>query len=240
LKGIAEMRVFLVAVAMSVTLAAAPSFAQAPATQTPTPKPSTPPAAPRPTPAPGTQAPATPAPTPQAAPQPPRPFPEGSKIAYVNVQRVASDSEDGKASTAKLSALQQKKSTELNEKTKAVTAAEQKLQQGGSLLNDAARSQLEKDVERYKVELQRMQQDAQAEMTDMQQELQAEFQRKLLPIIQQVVAEKGVQILFSVGDSGILWADTGLDLSAEVIRRLDGLTPSSSATPKPPAKPPVQ
>jgi outer membrane protein len=221
------MRLFAITAALLITLAAAPSHAQ-------TPQP------PKPAPTPTQPAPATPAPTPQVAPQPPRPFPEGAKVAYVNVQRIANESAEGKASTAKINALSQKKSTEINEKNKALQAAQQKLQSGGSLLNDAARGQLEKDIEKMNLDLQRMQQDAQAEVNELQTELQQEFQKKLLPIIQQVVAEKGVQILFSVQDSGILWADTGLDLSAEVIKRLDG---GAAATPKPPAptpKPPVQ
>src|SRR3954470_20310711 len=62
-------------------------------------------------PTPGTQKPAAPAPaTPPAAPAaqtpppaqtPPKPFPEGAKIAYVNVQAIASSSVEGKAATSK-------------------------------------------------------------------------------------------------------------------------------------------
>lgn len=67
----------------------------------------------------------------------------------------------------------------------------------------------------------------------MQNELQLEFQRKVAPIIQQVATEKSVQMLFSQGDSGLVWADAGLDLTAEVIRRFDAVT----AAAKPPATP---
>ena len=33
--------------------------------------------------------------------------------------------------------------------------------------------------------------------------------------------EKGLHVVFSVRDSGIVWADAGIDLSAEVIKRFD-------------------
>jgi hypothetical protein len=49
-------------------------------------------------------------------------------------------------------------------------------------------------------------------------------------IIESVAREKGLQLLFSQADSGLVWADTGLDLTAEVIRRLDA---ASAAAPKP-------
>src|SRR6476469_8083859 len=102
--------------------------------------------------------PATPAPAPPAAPAaqtppapapaPPKPFPEGAKIAYVNVQAIASNSVEGKAATSKLEELKKKKTAELADKNKQLQTAQTKLQQGGSVLNDAARAQLDKDIEK--------------------------------------------------------------------------------------------
>ena len=57
--------------------------------------------------------------TPAPAPTPPKPFPEGAKIAYVNVQAIASNSVEGKAATSKLDDLRKKKTAEIAEKNKA-------------------------------------------------------------------------------------------------------------------------
>src|SRR6478735_2954470 len=182
------------------------------------------------TPAPGTQKPAAPAPAPAApaaqtppapAPAPPKPFPEGAKIAYVNVQAIASNSVEGKAATAKLDELRKKKSTELGEKNKALQAAQTKLQQGGAVLNDSARGALEKDIEKINRDIQFFQQDANTELQEMQNTLQADFQEKLNPILEQVATEKGLHMLLDVSNSGAVWANSGLDLTAEVIRRFD-------------------
>src|SRR5262245_60472110 len=124
-------------------LQAAPSMAQtapqrpaAPAGQQPAPRP-TPPAG---------QQPAAPAPAPQPAPAqtpaPPAPFPAGAKIGVVNLQTIASLSAEGKASTAKIQTLVQKKQTEAAAKTKALQDGQTRLQQQGALMNEAARSQL--------------------------------------------------------------------------------------------------
>ena len=225
-------RIAAVAV-LSIMLAAAPTYAQgtpapaqpAPAGQQPAPKPAQP-----------TTPPAQTPPVPAA---PARPFPEGSKIAYINIQRIASESGEGKAATAKVQALNQKKVQELNEKNKALQADQQKLQSGGTVMSDAARSELEKKIERQNVDIQRTTQDAQQEVQELQQELQNEFQRKLLPIVQQVAQEKGLHLLLSAGDSGIVWADAGLDITADVIKRFDGGAPAATPAAKPPAtKPP--
>src|SRR6185436_19848387 len=113
---------------------ATPGYAQATAPQQ---KPATPPTTPPATP------PAAAAPAP--APKPPAPFPEGAKFAFIDIQAVASNSAEGKTATAKLDELRKKKNTELLAKSNALKAMQDKLQSGGSVLNDAARSQLEKD-----------------------------------------------------------------------------------------------
>ena len=72
------MRAFVVAAALSILLAAAPGFAQAPA--------------------------AAPAPAPQAAPAQP-PFPAGARYAFINIQRIAAESAQGKALSSRVQTL---------------------------------------------------------------------------------------------------------------------------------------
>jgi Skp family chaperone for outer membrane proteins len=214
------MRRFAPVATLVVVLSAASAFAQAPAAQTP---------APAPAPAPAAQAPAAPAAVP--APVPPAPFPVGAKIAFVDFQRVASESVEGQNSTGKINALVAKKQAEGAEKAKALQANQQKLQQSGGVMSDAARLQLERDIERQTKEGERFQQDAQAEINELQQELQVEFQKKISPLVQQLGQEKGIQILFSRMDAGIVWWDPGIDLSSELIKKLDAITPRSTAAP---------
>jgi outer membrane protein len=196
------------------------------------------PAAPAPAPAPAQPAATTPpslAPAP--AQGPPKPFPEGAKIAYVNVQAIASNSVEGKAASAKVAELQKQKVAELGEKNKQLQALQTKLQQGGSVLSDQARGQLEKDIEKMQRDIQFFQQDANSELQDLQTNLQNDFQEKLNPVLEQVATEKGLNMLLDIGNSGAVWANTGLDLSAEVIRRFDAA--SKAGTPAPAAATPA-
>ena len=131
-------------VALSLMLLAAPTFAQAPA------------------PAPRPAAPAAPAAV---------AFPEGAKYAFVNVQRIATESAEGKVATNQVQALNSKKVDELNAKNKQLQTAQQKLESGGSVLSAAAQAQLQKEVERLQVDIQRFTEDAQAEVTQLTSEL---------------------------------------------------------------------
>ena len=184
-------------------------------------------------PAPAQPAPAAPAQPPaQAAPpaQPPAPFPAGAKVAYFNPQAVFQNSSDGKAAVSRVNALIQKKQTENADKAKLLQGNQQKLQTSGSVMNEAARAQLEKEIERQTKDAERFQQDAQAEINELQQEVQNEFVKKLSPIIEQLANEKGLHIVFNAVESGIAWAAPGLDLTADVVKKLDAAKPA--ATPK--------
>ncbi|HEX5473128.1 MAG TPA: OmpH family outer membrane protein [Vicinamibacterales bacterium] len=187
------------------------------------------PAGQRPAQTPAGQQPAAPKPAakPPVAPAPaaqPKPFPVGAKYAYVDVQTVFSTSEAGKAALAKVNALREKETAAITEKNKALQALQTKLNTGGSVLSATARRDLQHQIEQGQRELQFAQQNAQAELTDLQNEVQATFQKKLMPIVEQVGTEKGLLMVFSVRDAGLLWADPGLDLTKEVTARLDRAT----------------
>jgi Skp family chaperone for outer membrane proteins len=203
--------------ALSVcALSAAPVFAQAAGQTKPAP---TMPAAP-------------PAAAPAVAPAPPAPFPQGAKVAFFNPQVVFQASADGKAALTRVNGLIQRKQKEAEDKAKLLQGNQQKLQTSGNVMNEAARSQLEKEIEKQQKDGERFQQDAQAEVQELQTEVQNEFVKKLSPIISELAAEKGLHIVFNAGEAGIAWAVAGLDLTGDVIRRLDEKAAKPATTPK--------
>ena len=124
--------------ALSLALCA-PVFAQATPPPAGAPKPQTPPS----------QPPATPpaAAQPAAPKAPPVPFPQDAKIAFIDLNAIAAASASGKEASKKLEALQTKKMGEIQEKNKQLQALQTKLQTGGTVLSEAARGTLEKDID---------------------------------------------------------------------------------------------
>ena len=212
MKGVA------IAAVAAILVSASPVFAQAQAGQTPARPAAQAPAAARPAQTPAQ--PAAPA-VPPPAPQPPAPFPQGAKVGFVNLQAIAQLSADGKAAAAKVNAVAQKKQTEAADKAKLLQSNQQKLETSGGVMSETARAQLQKDIDRQTLEGQRFEQDAQAELNELQQQLQQEFQGKLMPVLEALSKEKGLQVLFSAGDSGVIWAEPGIDLTLEAVARLD-------------------
>ena len=209
------MRGLAFGVATAVMLAGSPSFAQ-----TPTQPPPAQPAAPvtqKPAP-PATPTPAQPAPAPPPAP---KPFPEGAKIGYVVLQRIANESAEGKMATTKIQALQQKKAAELQEKNKQLQGLDEKFKKEGSVMSSTAQGDMQRQMERLQKEIERFTQDAQQEIQELTTQLQGAFEQRMTPILGQVGQEKGLHFIFNAPDSGIVWADPGLDITADVIKRLD-------------------
>jgi len=213
------MRGLVLAAPLAVFMSAGVAFAQTPpAGQQPPAQPPARPAQP------------APAPAAPAAAQPPAPFPVGAKMAFINPQRIFQESAEGKASLSRVQTLITKKQTEGQDRQKKLQADQQKLQTSGAVMNEAARSQLEKDIEKQQLDGQRFQQDAQAEINELQQEVQNDFIKKVSPIIEAVAKEKGVQLVFDLNNAGLAYFEPGLDLSTEVIKKLDA---KPAAAPKP-------
>jgi Skp family chaperone for outer membrane proteins len=213
------VKMSIVAGALMLALAA-PVFAQT-APPAGAPKPQAPPAgAPKPQTPPATPPAAAPA-APKPAPAPPVPFPQDSKIAFVDMNVIAQNSSAGKDASKKLQEFQTRKVGELSEKNKQLTAMTTRRDTGTAALNDSARVQLDKDIDKLQRDIQFQQQNAQAEFQDLQTEVQNDFQKRLVPVIDEVAKEKGLYAIYSIADSGAAYVHPGLDLSAEITKRLD-------------------
>jgi len=202
---------------LAVALAAATAAAQPPPVQTPPPQ--NPPA--------------------QPAAQPARParrasLPEGAEIGVIFAQRVLDESVEGKAIATNCRRCSRKKLAELTEKNKGYEAAQARVNQIGVTADQKLAAQ--KEVDRLQVEIQRMQQDAQAELDDTRNQLYREFEKKLGPVVQQVFTERKLRMIISREANGLLWVDPAVDLTTEVIKRFDAAV--AAVRPAGPPKPP--
>jgi outer membrane protein len=151
----------------------------------------------------------------------PLPFPVGAKSGFVDLQRVFRESAEGKSLAARLNVLGQQKQSENGVKQKTLQDAQQQLKTSGGAMSEPERTQLQKDIERQQMELQRFQQDAQAELNKLQGEIKDEFLSSVNPVLGQIATEKQLEMILTVGGPPLVWYDPRLDLSAEIVKRLD-------------------
>jgi outer membrane protein len=165
------------------------------------------------------QAPAKPAEPVQPAPAPPPLFPAEAKFAFLNFQRVASDSVSGKLATRVLDELRKKKVSEIEIQNKALQALASKRDSGA--LNGTALTQVGKDIDKLQREIQFTQQSAQAEVQQLETELMTDFEKRVTPVVAAIAREKGLHAVFAADSAIALYVHPAIDISSEVIKRLD-------------------
>ncbi len=171
--------------------------------------------------APATKAPAKPAAV---------PLPADATVATVDLQAVLAQSTLGRAGRDKLNA----RNTTWNSQIQQVASRLQTLQQalnkdlaaGTSTAADIA--QKRQEVTSTQLEVQYKQQQRDAELQSLNDELAADFRAKVLPIIEAIRREKGLQLVIDDSGAQILAARPGLDLTQEVVARLDATVASQN------------
>jgi len=206
-------RIPTIALALSALLVAGQAVAQTTPPPTPTPTPKPPAATPQ----------TTPKPSPTTTPKPPtEPFPAGAMVAYVDLQLVVAQSKLGQAGHDQMTALNDKLSQAVAAKNKEIQALQDKIKNQQNLVADAIIQGWARDLDKMQRDAQYMVQDSQVQINQLNEQLLQNFQAKVLPIVEDLRKEKGLWIIFALGDnSNIAAAHAGLDLSWEVIKRLD-------------------
>jgi Skp family chaperone for outer membrane proteins len=141
-------------------------------------------------------------------------------IAYFSPQRAFFSSADGKAAQAKLTSLQAERSKEIDARNAAIKQLQAALQRTTAGLDAVTLRLREQEIERFSLDLQRYIEDAQAEFLGVQKELESAFLAKLTPALSLVVKDRGLMLVLNEDAGLIAWADPSLDITLEVVKRI--------------------
>lgn len=128
--------------------------------------------------------------------------------AILNMPRLLAESVEGKAASAKLEAFRREKEKALTVKRGDVDVLIQKKASAGT-------------IERSRIELQRLAEDSEAELTEMQRSLELDFFGKVQPVVMQILSEDRLGLLFTFPNPIIVWASESVDITPKVIQRLN-------------------
>jgi Skp family chaperone for outer membrane proteins len=173
------------------------------------------------------QKPAAPPAAQTPAPKPPPPvFPAGATIGYVQIPAVITESKIGRCGSDQIKAMQEKNSAQVATKQKEVQAQQQKMQAQAGLVSELVMTQMQRDLDRMTREGQALATQLQADVDNKNQDLIADFQNKVLPLVEALRKDKDLSFILSADPGGAIVAlNTALDLSLELIKRLDAAYP---------------
>lgn len=144
----------------------------------------------------------------------------GLRIACFSPQRAFAESSEGKAVITRLSTLRDEKTRAIEEKNSALQAQERALEQNTPLLSESARTQRTNEVQKFRLDVQRFIEDAQAELLRIQRDAESAFVIRLKPAVAKVAQDRGLQVVFNADDSGIVWFDPTLDITSDVVKQI--------------------
>lgn len=149
-------------------------------------------------------------------------FPANAKVAFFDFQRTVQGSKTGKLWLGRLQALATKLDADLTLKNNEIAVLTSRAQTQAAVLSLEAAAALAKEIDRKQREAQFAKEDRDVQVQQLQQDLVADLEKHVLPIVEAIRVEKDLWMVFSVNDtSNIVAAHPGLDLSDEVVKRLD-------------------
>lgn len=163
----------------------------------------------------------------QAAPE--------ARIGVFDASRLSDETEEGKSIGAQLTALQDKKRSELAAKQKEIGDLQNQLTTQALSLSPDRRAQMEKDINLKGLELQQLQQKAQNEMQMELQEAQGKFNEKLMTVIEGFGKDEGFSLLLERGL--VAYAAPSIDVTTALVDRFNATFKSAKPADKPADKP---
>jgi outer membrane protein len=140
---------------------------------------------------------------------------ERIKIGYIDIQKVISESQAGKRARDRFQAQVKKAESDIMKERQDIERLKAELDKKGPLLKDDERRNIEADLQKRSINLQRSMSDHQQDLQVRNNEMMSEILKELEKIVNEVgKAEKFTLILER---SQILYSDQGIDITSKVI-----------------------
>jgi outer membrane protein len=152
---------------------------------------------------------------------------QSSKIGVFDPQRVSEETALGRQVQADIGAFREQKQSEISAKQDQLEELEKQLGQQSLSLSSERRSQMERDIQRLRLDIQSLTETATREL---QLELGAasdDFQRKLLAAVESFGKDEGFSLLLD--RSLVAWSAEAIDVTGAIVERFDRLFPGTAA-----------
>lgn len=143
------------------------------------------------------------------------------KVGVINSQEILEKSAEGKKAIAQLEEKNRKTQQDLAKLDDQIRQLESRLSTQQLTMTQEAILSLSVDLDRKRTERQRMAEDAQKDMQELTQRLYMRIQSEVMPIINKLGQEKGLDLILDLRESGVLFFSPAVDLTQEVIKRYD-------------------
>ena len=148
------------------------------------------------------------------------------KVAVIDVERILLESERGKAALEEIDALRKQKQQQSEAMQKEINDLQTRLNEGRLSLAQDKLAELTKQLEDKVIALRRFGDDATRELTKKRDQVLDQIEQSVFPVINQIGKEGGYTLVFNKFNSGLVYADESVDITAQVIARYNQTAPA--------------
>ncbi len=152
-----------------------------------------------------------------------------AKIGVIDVRRLVSDSDAGKAALAELEALRDAKGADLEVLSSELDQLQTQITEGRLSLSQERLGELNREFEDKSTAYRRAVQDAEREMQEAQARNFSTIEREVLPLIQELGDEQAYSLILSITDGGVVYAPQQVNITDEVVARYNASRAAKAA-----------
>jgi Skp family chaperone for outer membrane proteins len=156
-----------------------------------------------------------------------------ARLAVVDMDRVMAESRMGQAEQAAIDRLRAQRTAIINDKQKELEEREEQIRSASLSWSAEKREERMREYETKRIELRRLNEDA---TRDVQAEFNrslAKLQRAALEVTGAIGLEQGYTLIFEKRSLPVLYASESIDVTTEVVRRLDAAAGSAGSSSDP-------
>ncbi len=145
-----------------------------------------------------------------------------TKVAYVDMQRALLEVDEGKAAKSTLEKLKSEKQKQLDESQNELKKLQSDFEMQKAMMKDDVRRQKEDEFREKLGRLQQTYAELQKQLAQKEAELTKTIFGRMAKILEKMGKEQKWTMIFEKTESSVLWAESSLDLTNELIRRYNG------------------
>lgn len=146
----------------------------------------------------------------------------GFRMAYVDLQKALQSVDAGKQAKASLEKDVTAKRAELEKAQANLQKEAEQFEKKAAILNDSAKAAKQAELQKKFAEFQKAAAESQMELQKRERDLTKPLIDELRSIIEGIGKEKSYQLILEKNEGAVLYAETGADLTDQVIEKFNG------------------
>ena len=143
------------------------------------------------------------------------------KVAIIDSQKAFDRSAQGQKVIALLQDKENEIKASLKQRQEEINSLKDKFASQRLTLNEEALRQLQLEIDKKETEKKKYEQDSSIEFDQFKAKLIKKMRDEMLAIVDELVKERGYDLVFDLSSSGLIYFQPALDITEEVIKKYD-------------------